>query len=220
MIKVVADNREVPSGIPTELENLGTDVEMKQLEVGDYVLSDRVAVERKTGTDFVSSLIDDRKLFRQISDLARSYDRPILILEGKGLYKRNVHPDAIKGALSAIAVGFGVSILPTHNQNDTASMIYTIAKREQEDHKREISLHGKRSHLTIGEQREYCVTSISDIGPVTAKNLLEHFKSIQAVIDAPIDELMKVKGVGKLTAERIRDVVGGEYLSSEERGKT
>ena len=224
MIKIYVDHRENPSGVPSALEELGAEVEMKQLEVGDYIVSDRVAIERKTTGDFLNSFIDNKNhLFGQIADMSRSYTRPVLLIEGAPLdlyVTRHVHPNAIRGILASIAIGFGVPIVYTVSADDTAQFIFIAARREQEDHRREISLHGSRSKMTIDEQRVYCVSSISDIGPVTAKNLLENFKSIQAVIDAPIDELMKVNGVGKKTAERIRDVVGGEYLLSEERGKT
>ena len=57
---------------------------LKNLEVGDYVISDRVAIERKTAQDFVASIIDpERNLFRQLTDLSRTYERPVLILEGR-----------------------------------------------------------------------------------------------------------------------------------------
>ena len=73
------------------LESKGLEITLKNLEVGDYVVSDRVAVERKTAQDFVASIIDpERNLFRQIADLSRSYERPVLILEGRDLYSRQV----------------------------------------------------------------------------------------------------------------------------------
>ena len=69
------------------LESMGLEVTLRNLEVGDYVISERVAVERKTASDFISSIIDpQRNLFRQMADLARTYDRPILILEGRDFY--------------------------------------------------------------------------------------------------------------------------------------
>jgi len=65
--------------------------------------------------------------------------------------------------------------------------------------------------MTLDEQRVYCVSSISDSGPVLATNLLEHFGTVEKVMTADIDELTQVEKVGKKTAERIREVVGGRY---------
>ena len=215
MVKVCVDSRETRADVIDVLEELGAEVTVRTLEVGDYVVSDRVAIERKTTADFLNSFIDNKNhLFGQIADMSRSYERPVLLIEGAPLdlyVTRHVHPNAVRGILASIAIGFGIPIVYTVSADDTAQFIFIAARREQEDHQRTISLHGKRSHLTIDEQREYCVSSISDIGPVTAKNLLEHFRSVQAVIDADLDELMEVKGVGKHTAERIREVVGGKY---------
>ena len=218
MIKICVDSRETRADVIDHLEKIGAEVTVKTLEVGDYVLSDRVCVERKTTDDFLNSFIDSKNhLFGQIADMSRSYERPLLLIEGAPLdlyVTRNVHPNAVRGILASIAVGFGVPITYTMSAEDTASMLYVIAKREQTDRKRTISLHGKRSHMTLDEQRVYCVSSISDIGPVIATNLLEHFGTVEKVMTASVDELMQVKKVGKKTAEQIHNLVSGQYNSS------
>jgi len=74
-----------------------------------------------------------------------------------------------------------------------------------------VSVHGEKTAKTRAEQQEYVVSSIADIGPVTARTLLEHFGTVEAVMTAPEDDLLEVDGVGPVTAERIREVVGSEY---------
>lgn len=59
-LKIIADHREVPSGIVDELVRLGVEVEARQLKVGDFILSDRVGVERKSVGDFLQSIVDKR----------------------------------------------------------------------------------------------------------------------------------------------------------------
>ena len=141
--KIYVDSRE--KGMARLLESKGLEITLKNLEVGDYVVSDRVAVERKTAQDFVASIIDpERNLFRQIADLSRSYERPILILEGRDLYTRQVGVNSILGALAAIAVDYGVPIIPTENQDDTASVISLLASREQKAG-HEPKLHGHKT---------------------------------------------------------------------------
>lgn len=194
------------------LESMGVGVTLKVLEVGDYVVSDRVAIERKTANDFVDSLIDPaRGLFGQVRDLARTYDRPILILEGRDLYARQVHPNAIRGALASIAVDFGVSIIPTADEDETVSVIAAIARREQQARGGSPQAHGKKTHRTLKEQQEYLVSSIPGVGNAVAKNLLRHFGSVERVFAATEEELKAVALVGPKTAERIRELVGGEY---------
>jgi Fanconi anemia group M protein len=211
-VSVYVDQREIRSQVAHALEKLGVEIILRTLAVGDYVVSDRVGIERKTADDFLGTFLDGGDLFGQISDLVRAYDRPLLIIEGEGLYtKRQIHPNSIRGALSTIAIDFGVPVLFTKDEEDTAALIGVIAKREQADLKKEINLHGSKTASTLPEQQEYVISSISDIGPVVAKNLLLHFGSVERIMTASREELMAVELVGPKTADRIREVVGGIY---------
>ncbi len=207
------DHREIRSGVSQIIEEAGVEVVMRTLEIGDYLLSDRVCVERKTTSDFISSLISGRReLFGQISDLARTFDKPVLIIEGGDLYgQRQIHPNAVRGALTAIAIDFGVPILMSKDAEDTALMLAAIARREQQEHGRKVVMHGKRSAMMLPQQQEYVVSAMPEIGPVVAKNLLRHFGTVAAVMGASRAELLEVELVGPKTADRIREVVGGAY---------
>lgn len=55
------------------------------------------------------------------------------------------------------------------------------------------------------------MSSIADIGPVTARALLEEFGTVEGVMIANEADLQTVSGVGEVTAERIREVVGSDY---------
>ncbi|GAB7009678.1 DEAD/DEAH box helicase [Halorubrum trueperi] len=213
-VEIVVDQRELDSSIAKDLSTReGLVTRLETLAVGDYVLSDRVAVERKSAADFVDSMLDaDRSMFEQVGELARAYARPVMVVEGTNLYgQRDIEPNAIRGALASLAVDFDVSVLRTEGETDTTELLATIAKREQETRDREVSVHGEKTTKTRTEQQEYVVSSIADIGPVTARTLLEHFGTVEAVMTAPEDDLLDVDGVGPVTAERIREVVGSEY---------
>ncbi|GFO97290.1 Hef nuclease [groundwater metagenome] len=211
-IKVFVDQREIRSHVARSLEKLGMDIVLKTMEVGDYVVSDRVGIERKTVEDFLSTLMDGRDLFGQISDLRRTFDRPLLIIEGEGLYTtRQIHANSIRGVLSSIAVDFGVPIIFSRDEEDTAALIAIMAKREQTDGKKDISLHGKKTSLTLKEQQEYVISSLPEIGHAVARNLLLHFGSVERVMSASREELMEVGLVGPKTADRIKEVVSGTY---------
>ena len=212
-LQIYVDRREIRSGVARALESAGNDVILTTLEVGDYIVSDRVAIERKTDMDFLDSIVDkDRNIFGQLSDLARTYDRPVLIIEGDNLYAaRQIHPNAIRGVLASIATDFGIPIISTRDAEDTAALIQVIAKREQVDEKRTHSLHGRKTSMTLSEQQEYIISSMSNIGPVAARKLLQHFGSVENVMKADLDELKEVESIGPKTAQRIREVVGSVY---------
>jgi Fanconi anemia group M protein len=219
-VAIKEETKEKPAGVlvdPRErdmgklLESLGLEVTLTALQVGDYVLSDRLAVERKTAEDFVQSIIDpERNLFRQISDLARTYQRPVLILEGRDLYTRAMNPASIRGALASIAADFRVPIIPTESREETAAVISLLAKRERREG-REPKQHGHKTARTLAEQQEYLVSALPSVGPAVARNLLRHFGSVERIMAASQEELQEVDLVGPKMAERIRELVGRIY---------
>ncbi len=213
-VEIVADQRELDSTIARDLSTRGgVETRLETLAVGDYVLSDRVVVERKTVSDFLDTLTGgDRSMFEQVGDATRNYARPVVVIEGGDLYgERNVHAKSINGALASLAVDFGASVLRTDDEAETADLLETIATREQDDGDREVSVHGEKQSKTVAEQQEYVVASVAEVGPVTARSLLEHFGSVEAVMTATHDDLLAVDGIGEVTAERIRSVVGSAY---------
>ena len=63
-LKITADLHEKNSLVAAELVSLGVNVEFKHLKVADYLIGD-AAIERKTISDFISSMINKR-LLRQL----------------------------------------------------------------------------------------------------------------------------------------------------------
>jgi ERCC4-related helicase/ERCC4-type nuclease len=215
VIRVVADRREGRSGVLEELEALGAFVERQTLPVADYVISDRVAVERKTDSDFIASMTE-RDLLVQIQELATNYERPLIVVEGADLYtRREVHQNAIRGMLAAIAVDLGVPILCSRDATETAMLLFAIATREQTGKKRPPAVRGKKILKTLREQQEYVISAVPSIGPVTARALLEHFGSLETLFRAPTQELTKVRGVGPQTARVIRALATTYYEASK-----
>jgi len=213
-VEIVADQRELDSTIARDLSTRdGIETRLETLAVGDYVLSDRVVVERKTVADFMDTLTGgDRSMFEQVGDATRHYGRPVIVIEGEDLFgARNVHHKAIQGALASLAVDFGASVLRTSDEDETADLLEVIAGREQETADREVSVHGEKQSKTLSEQQEYVVASIAEVGPVTARTLLEHFGSVEAVMTAEKDDLLEVSGIGDVTADRIREVIASDY---------
>ncbi|MHC1602197.1 MAG: DEAD/DEAH box helicase [Methermicoccaceae archaeon] len=210
---VYVDSRELRSQVVKALEELGMDVRVETMEVGDYVVSERVAIERKTASDLLSSLMDSgRELFLQLSDIARTYDRPLLMIEGEDIYTaRRVHPNAVRGLLASVAVDFSIPMVFTKNERESAEFIAVIAKREQSERDKTPTIHGKKTSKTLPEQQEYVLSSIPSVGYKAARNLLEHFGSVEGVLTASEDELQQVPLIGKKTARLIREVVSGEY---------
>ncbi|MFH1751882.1 MAG: DEAD/DEAH box helicase [archaeon] len=212
-IIVHADQRERNSRVIRELIDLKVEVIIKQLELGDYILSKDVAVERKTIQDFLSSLIDGR-LFKQLNDLSLNYEKPLLLVEGdfKEIYSlRNVHENAIIGALTSIALNYRVPVLFTSNDKETAKFLYVIAKREQSGKENELRLRIGRKGLTDKQLQQFIVESLPLVGPQLARNLLKKFKSIKNIVNAKSSELKEVENLGPKKTKEIKRIINKEY---------
>ncbi len=86
-IHIRIDTQEQRSGIPALLAAMPqVHIELTPLRIGDYDVGGdpRLVLERKTGSDFLSSLAQGR-LFAQLTELRKSRFAPILLLEGDPL---------------------------------------------------------------------------------------------------------------------------------------
>ncbi|MEM2850389.1 MAG: DEAD/DEAH box helicase [Candidatus Bathyarchaeia archaeon] len=210
-LTVYVDSREGPSQVVKELMKIGVNAKLVTLAVGDYVVSERVAVERKTVDDFASSIID-RRLFQQLKELKEKYELPLLLIEGEELYSaRNISSEAIRGAISSILVDFSIPIIWTKNSRDSALMLSTLARREQTQREVSIPIRSEKKPLTITEQQEYLIAGLPNINRTLAKRLLRHFGTAEKVFTASKDELKKVPGIGEKIASKIRTLLSEKY---------
>jgi Fanconi anemia group M protein len=215
---VYADSREINSKILRYLDTLSVDVQIKTMSIADYQVSDDVAIERKTATDFIDSIVDKR-LYKQARLMKEEFKKPVMILEGDDFYGGFLKPDAIRGALASIAIDFGIPIIPTKNSEDTAAMIKRIAIREQIGGRTEIQVRTERKPINVWEQQLFIIESLPHIGPVSAKKLLENFGTVEHVINADESQLQEVAGIGKKTAQDIKSLLSKKYLYFNDKDK-
>jgi len=206
-MNLIADLHEKNSLVVAELIDLGVDVEFKHLKVADYIIGN-VAIERKTISDFISSMINKR-LLRQLEEL-KQYEKKLLIIEGleeQELYNdepEGMHGNAIRGMLLHITLEADCPIIFTKNYEDTARFLFLIARR-MEKGKKPVSLHAKKKSLNFEEQKQFILEAFPGIGPATAKKLLKKFKTISNVINTD-DE--KLKEILKSKVESFKKLLG------------
>lgn len=196
------DHREERSGIPAALAAAGVAVAPAQLPAGDYVLSDRLVVERKTGADLAAS-IKDRRLFEQAERLTEAYDAVVLVVEGEPVH---ISERSWKGALGRVLVS-GVAVLLTEDPPDTAGWLARLhrleAKGPSEARGRPRARRPTDDHARVAEDVLGCLPGISTIG---ARRLLDHFGSLGAVFAAGEAELREVPGIGPVRAAALAAV--------------
>ncbi|KAF3336074.1 DNA repair endonuclease UVH1 [Carex littledalei] len=79
-MQVIVDMREFMSSLPNVLHLKGMKVIPVTLEVGDYILSPLICVERKSIADLYQSFATGR-LYHQVETMVRYYKIPVLLIE-------------------------------------------------------------------------------------------------------------------------------------------
>ena len=193
--KVIVDIREKNSLVASELVRLGMEIEFMTLKVGDYIVKETV-IERKTVSDFISSMIN-RRLLNQLEEL-QQYEKRLLIIEGieeQELYSDSesaigVHPNAIRGFLLSILLKSKVPIIYSKDSEDTAKYILTLSKKVE----KEASLNVSKKTLNKKERMQFILEGFPGIGPKTAKKLLSKFKNLKNIFNSSIEDLEKEIG--------------------------
>ncbi|MHA1697424.1 MAG: ERCC4 domain-containing protein [Promethearchaeota archaeon] len=185
--RILMDVRE-PTDIRDWLVSEGVNVEIKRLDIGDYVISSDVIVERKSGADLTSSIMDNR-LFDQVIRLHNAGQYPILILENfDDAFKSSaMNPASIFGALVYLAWRFRLPIIPARDWADTALILKRLANRVQIRDADPVLARSAPKLMTIEERKAYILEGMIKVGPKRARKLIKEFKTPLGVFQAVLD---------------------------------
>ncbi len=227
-MKIIVDHRE-PNNIIKLINELSVEVEIQQLLLGDYLLSDQVVIERKRGRDFVQSLYDGR-LLDQITRMAEEYDKIILILEDFELDESEYKQ--IYGAISYLTIFKNIPIIPTNSQEETAHLIERLTSWVQEEHQDPVLSRGGPKRLTARDKQLYFLQGLDGVGLKTAEYLIDELKTPYNIINTIMDteilftrtgnpkgvtgKFAEMKGISHRFVKRNREVLAGEVI----KGKT
>jgi DNA excision repair protein ERCC-4 len=222
LIRIVVDERERNSQIPTFLFDAGARVDFAQLKVGDYITSASTAIERKTIRDLISSIYDGR-LFLQCSDLNQYYSKPVLIIEGN-MMDLALIPDGITNeqhlktlverlplvyqTLTRIALNFRIPIINTPTAEYTTQIIIHMAKiaLKHADDSGPLLRKIKKEKPAYYQQLSI-LSSIPGIGDKLAIRILQRFKTPTRALNASIADLARVPGLGTARAVKVREIL-------------
>ncbi|QPV61224.1 hypothetical protein I7X12_10605 [Halosimplex litoreum] len=130
MVTVVVDTREQK---PWDF----ADSETATLETGDYTVEGvSGAIERKSASDFLSSITHDRERFEAECERAESFEKPMVVLVEErwetfesGQYRQNVHPNAVAGTVEAWEERYNIRFVFEENRQTAKERAKSILKR-------------------------------------------------------------------------------------------
>jgi ERCC4-type nuclease len=207
---IIVDCREINTAmkIVKGLQERGANIQSQQLEKGDYVLSDVVAVERKTVRDFVYTLTH-RYLFEQLFRLKEVYPKALILLEGylPVIYKYSrIQPSAVWGALFSLARN-GIPIVTTTSYKETTDFLYVAARQEQIIEKRTPTVHAFKNYDGTSDAQVYFVASLPNVGREKALALLKSYQTpLNALINVD-DWPETVHGLGPIISNKAKEVL-------------
>merc|ERR1712223_338347 len=140
--KVIVDMREFRSDLPSILHKRGIDIEPVTLEVGDYIITPEMCIERKSISDLIGSLQSGR-LYNQATAMSRFYVKPMLLIEfdhnkpfalqGKYYLSRDVAASDLVARLQLLTIHFPkLRILWSPSPHATAELFEELKKGREE----------------------------------------------------------------------------------------
>jgi len=200
-MKATIDSREphtVKEILTVLFSKLGYGVDISKLEFGD-IETQNCLVERKTINDLYSSIISKR-LDRQLNgirDICEDTNKvPILAVHGstyKLLHRKGNAINVVLSGMASAITRYGVTVVYMDSDRDLfetlAKLCYKIDKGNY--------LIPKKTNTTV------ILSRLLGIPLKTTKELIKEFGTIQDIANADVKDLVKVKGIGKSTANKI-----------------
>ncbi len=228
---LIIDKREpekIRHALTSYFESLDIEVRVKRMEFGDFVfeLEDdqgtprTIIIERKTPSDFIQSTIPapkspETKMARQLNGcIATGADVVVLLIDGQwyplkgGKIKTSGltlshNPNAFSSKLRTI-MNRGIRVEHNQQQWYLPQFLHGLMKYEMKSEHNTLALTPRAFTVPKREDVKWTVlVGIKGVGPVMAKEILAEFGSVQNIANADSEQLRKVKGVGRVTAENI-----------------
>uniref|UniRef100_A0A8C3XNX7 DNA repair endonuclease XPF n=1 Tax=Chelydra serpentina TaxID=8475 RepID=A0A8C3XNX7_CHESE len=231
---IIVDMREFRSELPSLIHRRGIDIEPVTLEVGDYILTPDICIERKSISDLIGSLNNGR-LYSQCISMSRYYKRPILLIEfdpsksfsltSRGSLHQEISSNDITSKLTLLTLHFPrLRILWCPSPHATAELFEELKQnRSQPD--AAIAMAITADSEIVPESDKYNPGSkdfLLKIPGVNAKNchvLMNHIKSISELVTLSQDKLSEILG-NAVNAKQLYDFIHKSYAEAISQGKT
>ncbi|VFR02192.1 unnamed protein product [Cuscuta campestris] len=229
-MQVIVDMREFMSSLPNVLHQKGMRIIPVTLEVGDYILSPLICVERKSIQDLFGSFASGR-LFHQVEMMLRYYRIPVLLIEfsqdksfsfqSAGEIGDDVTPNSIISKLSLLVLHFPrLRIVWSRSLHATAEIFASLKANQDEPDEVKAIRVGVPSEEGVIENdvraenyNTSAVEFLRRLPGVTESNyraIMDGCKSLADLCLLPVERLAELMG-GLKAAKTLRDFIDAKY---------
>ncbi|XP_010531682.1 PREDICTED: DNA repair endonuclease UVH1 [Tarenaya hassleriana] len=228
--QVIVDMREFMSSLPNVLHQKGMRIIPITLEVGDYILSPSICVERKSIQDLFMSFTSGR-LFHQVEMMARYYRIPVLLIEfsqdksfsfqSASDISDDVTPNSIISKLSLLVLHFPrLRIIWSRSLHATAEIFTALKANQDEPDEAKATRVGVPSEEGFIENdvraenyNTSAVEMLRRLPGVTDANyraITEGCKNMAELVTLPVERLEELMG-GHKAARTLREFLDAKY---------
>ncbi|KAM9646182.1 Fanconi anemia group M protein isoform 1-T1 [Trichechus inunguis] len=204
--RILVDSREITSGaeVISSLRAIhGLEVEVCPLNGCDYIVSNRMVVERRSQSEMLNS-INKNKLIEQIQHLQSMFERICMIVEKDRektgdtlkMFRRTKSYDSLLTAL----ISAGIRILFSSCQEETADLLKELSLVEQ---RKNVGIHVPTVVNGSKWNALQFYLSIPNISYITALNMCHQFSSVKKMANSSPQEISMCAQVTHQKAEEI-----------------
>lgn len=234
--KVVVDMREFRSELPSMIHKRGIDIEPVTLQIGDYILSPEMCVERKSISDLIGSLNSGR-LYTQAQAMTRYYAKPILLIEfdeskpfvlqGKYYLSSDISSKDISAKLQLLTLHFPkLRIVWSQSAFASAQLFHELKEGKEEPVASIAAAIGQEESSLEDEKLDKFNMKIQDfvgkLPGVNTKNissLLNKGKSLDHLVTLSKEGLSEILG-NKVNGEQLYNALHHQIKPSQESGSS
>ncbi|XP_060207457.1 DNA repair endonuclease UVH1 [Lycium barbarum] len=229
-MQVIVDMREFMSTLPNVLHQKGMRIIPVTLEVGDYILSPLICVERKSIQDLFGSFASGR-LYHQVEMMSRYYRIPVLLIEfsqdksfsfqSASEIGDEVTPNSIISKLSLLVLHFPrLRIIWSRSLYATAEIFASLKSNQDEPDEVKAIRVGVPSEEGVVENdvraenyNTSAVEMLRRLPGVTDSNyraIMDGCKSLAELAMLPVERLAELMG-GQKAAKMLREFLDAKY---------
>lgn len=213
-MRIVADVREEPSGVPAHLAIHGVDVEIERLANGDYDVGGGALVERKTVRGLHLAIVRGT-FWPQLGRLRRAARLPYLLVEGEHLDNGPLTPAAVRGACLALT-DLGLTLLRSEDAADSAHWLTRLAHRRRSAPSKDRPPYAQRPKRDLRTRAaEVALTCAPGMSRPAARALLRRFGSLAAIVNADEAAWREVRGIGPRRARALAATFYSQHGTSD-----